>query len=172
MKMYVIGLGNGGLEYRGTRHNVGERFARDMRGMPKNIKVLAPSLGSMNNSGNRVGPQVMRVNQAYPYLLMIAVDTIHLPVGEWGIFKPEAKELRGHKGIASVEEVLRRFEPECPRSYVAFGIGRPSVGEKLADYVLSPLSDKELKMIDAAYTEAASALIQRTEIENWEKNDD
>ena len=163
----VVGLGNPGRRYRGTRHNVGwevvDRLARRFgiqleeeaealvgRGTIAGCPVLlAKPQTYMNESGRAVRALVRRYGLA-PQDLLIVYDDVDLPVGAIRI-RPRGSA-GGHHGMASVIEALGT--QEIPR--VRIGIGRPP-GDT-AEYVLSRFSPEERPVVEEAVERAADAV--------------
>ncbi|KGO67900.1 Peptidyl-tRNA hydrolase [Penicillium italicum] len=112
----------------------------------------------------------------YPTTLIILHDELSIALGKVRVIRggPEAFSLRGHRGLSSICETLRK-KGLYPRSSsanksvpgplmdlsilrVGLGIGRPTSHEAgaVADYVLKTVTDKELK----SYHAAAMPLVQ------------
>jgi peptidyl-tRNA hydrolase, PTH1 family len=145
----ILGLGNPGPEYDGTRHNVGwwmvDRLAHDWgigpfrrvgpalvaRGVVGGDEVeLVKPLTYMNRSG--------RALAAYPDLdpaedLLVVVDDATRDVGRVR-FRPRGSP-GGHNGLRSVSGALGTNE--YPR--LRIGVGSCPEGEDLAEWVLSPM---------------------------------
>jgi PTH1 family peptidyl-tRNA hydrolase len=164
----VLGLGNPGPRYAGTRHNIGfavvERLARawgvafgDRREAYEGgqgegrAAYLAVSRVYMNLSGqaaralwNRMGRQ--------PSNLIVVHDDLDLPLGTVRIKVGGGDG--GHKGVRSVAESLgdREF------ARVRVGVGRPEAKDEVVDYVLERFSPSEREAADAAVEKAAEAL--------------
>ncbi len=161
----VVGLGNPGEEYAGTRHNVGfqvaNRLAKRARAefakKAADARIAEGTLGEqrvaiarpgtfMNDSGH----SVRRLLQRYrlePSRLVVAYDDVDLPLGK---IRVRASGGPGtHNGMRSV--VAEIGSDAFPR--VRLGI-RP-LGERgdLVDHVLSPFADDE--------KDAAERMIQR-----------
>lgn len=174
MAQAVVGLGNPGPEYKGTRHNVGQRvvdhLARTLkkrwsregasqvaraqwRGEP--LYLIKP--GSFMNV---TGPTVERLCRRLgldPADLILVYDDIDLPLGKVRVRMKGSHG--GHKGVRSIIETLGTAE----LCRVKVGIGRPGGKDEVADHVLSPFLTDELPLIEAASDEAARhvlALIQ------------
>ncbi len=159
--MYLIaGLGNPGIKYRNTRHNVGFKV----------INLWAKSLG-VRLSGRRFGSRNTRTTfQAKPVMLLrpltymnqsgksiracidffdlraenilVIHDDIDLPVGKIRLVRDGSAG--GHKGVLSVVHHLGTRE--FPR--LKIGVGRPRHnGETIEDYVLSPFYGDEKGII-------------------------
>jgi PTH1 family peptidyl-tRNA hydrolase len=171
----IVGLGNPGPEFAGTRHNVGwmcvERLARRVgvafdryqfraqlaRWEAGGTKVLlAKPLTFMNHSGEAVGPLV-KFYKVPLERLMVVYDDLDLPPGRIRI-RPKGSA-GGHHGMESI--IQRLGSSDFPR--LRIGIGRPAGSgaydpEVVARYVLSPFSAGEWPLIDAALDRAVEAL--------------
>ena len=165
----VVGLGNPGGEYSGTRHNAGfkaldrigkEHGARSWRGHEKALAamgkvagepaLLAKPLAYMNRSG----PIVARLARAYgipPERVVVIHDDLDLPVGR--IRLRPGGSAGGHRGVASIIQALGTRD--FPR--IRLGIGRPG-DEDPVDYVLGEFSPDERKIMHETYEEARKAL--------------
>lgn len=158
----IVGLGNPGPEYAGTRHNAGFQFLDRLAGK-HGLKftllkfkaylaegeirgcrvILAKPLTFMNLSGQAVKPLVKSYGIQLEDLLVV-YDDMDLPLGSLR-FRPQGGA-GGHKGMRSVIEALgnRQF----PR--LRFGIGRPRRGDPV-DYVLSEFTEDEKAAMERAY---------------------
>jgi PTH1 family peptidyl-tRNA hydrolase len=149
----VVGLGNPGPEYDGTRHNVGFEVARVLiarwgLGKPRSkyrgwlsegragpggprVAVLLPQT-YMNDAGRSVGPARGAYKLALERVVVIH-DEIDLPFGE--IRARLGGGLAGHNGLKSVRQALG--SPDFTR--VRLGVGRPpsTDPDRVAAYVLS-----------------------------------
>jgi len=172
----IVGLGNPGPEFAGTRHNVGwmcvERLARRVgttfdryqfraqlaRWEAGGTKVLlAKPLTFMNHSGEAVGPLV-RFYKVPLERLMVVYDDLDLPPGKIRI-RPKGSA-GGHHGMESI--IQRLGSSDFPR--LRIGIGRPAGPgaydpDVVARYVLSPFSAGERPLIGAALDRAVEALM-------------
>ena len=160
--MYLIaGLGNPGIRYRNTRHNVGfrvvNRWAKSLgvrlsgrRFESRNARttfqakpvILLRPLTYMNESGKsvRACADYFRLKEEN---ILVIHDDIDLPVGKIRIARGGGAG--GHKGVLSIIHHLgvRQF----PR--LKIGIGRPRYdGESIEDYVLSPFYGDEKKIVE------------------------
>jgi PTH1 family peptidyl-tRNA hydrolase len=162
----VVGLGNPGPEYKGTRHNVGQRVVDHLaktlkkrwtregaskvaraqwRGEP--LFLVKP--GSFMNV---TGPAVERLRRRLgldPADLILVYDDIDLPLGTVRVRMKGSHG--GHKGVRSIIETLGTAELRR----VKVGIGRPGDKDEVVDHVLSPFLPDELPLIEAASEEAA-----------------
>ena len=140
----VVGLGNPGVKYAATRHNVGymalDELAGELAPVP-GVKALvkvrdgvayARSTTYMNTSGEAVGPLAEQLGVA-PERIIVVHDELDLPAGKVRV-KLGGNE-NGHNGLKSITEHLGT------RDYlrVRMGIGRPPQGMAVPDWVLSPI---------------------------------
>jgi peptidyl-tRNA hydrolase, PTH1 family len=173
----IVGLGNPGAEYDGTRHNIGFEVANRLAdrwelGKPKvkysgllrqgragiggpRVAILLPQT-FMNDAGRSVGPARGAAKLDLDRLLVIH-DEIDLPFGE--IRTRLGGGLAGHNGLKSVRQAVG--SPDFQR--VRIGVGRPPTTDpdRVASYVLSrfrePRSEVELVAEQAA--DAAAKLV-------------
>ena len=166
----IVGLGNPGPSYEGTRHNAGYRVvatlaqrhrmvwdaerhrSRLARGrIPGGSVVLAQPLTFVNESGRAVGPLSRELDVA-PSRVIVTYDDLDLSPGQ--IRLRPGGGAGGHGGMASI---LRSLGTEAiPR--LRIGIGRPPDGIDAVAYVLARLSDAEWKATGPASDRAADAL--------------
>lgn len=166
----IVGLGNPGSRYRGTRHNVGwevlERLARKHdiaieedtgwaevgRGEigPHRVALARP-MTYVNASGTAVADlkRRYRIKAADVFLI---VDDLDLPLGRLRL-RPKGTA-GGHNGLRSVIEALGT--DGFPRMRV--GIGRPPGETDAADHVLARFSGEERQMLNDALDRAVEAL--------------
>ncbi len=165
----VVGLGNPGSRYEGTRHNLGFQVAdrlaarwdagawREVLGSllaearPRGATVaLAKPLGFMNRSGDSVAA-LMGWMGLPPDRLLVVHDDLDLPLGALRV------RLRGgaggHNGIRSVAESLGTGE----FTRLKVGVGRPPEGSSGADYVLSRFLPEEAGLLPAIVERAGDA---------------
>ncbi len=171
MAQAVVGLGNPGAEYTGTRHNVGQRvvdhLARTLRkrwsregssrvakaewrGEP--LYLIKP--GSYMNV---TGPAVERLCRRLgldPADLILVYDDIDLPLGKVRVRMKGSHG--GHKGVRSIIDTLGTAELRR----VKVGIGRPGAKDEVVDHVLSPFLPDELPLVEAACAEAADHALE------------
>ena len=168
----IIGLGNPGQTYHGTRHNVGfmviqrlaerhevpmrDRLVSPMDGRPagvagsyregaETVQLLMP-LTMMNESG-----EALRAAQAALPDLLIVCDDVNLPLGRLRM-RPEGGA-GGHHGMQSCLEVLGT--EAVPRLRV--GIGIETLPGDLRDFVLSPFLSSERPLMARTIETAAEA---------------
>lgn len=169
MKM-IVGLGNPGNEYAGTRHNVGwmlvDALAEHLginewrsreKGMVAEGRIgsekilLVKPLTYMNNSGECVGP-LMRWYKLEPEDIMAAHDDMDIPIGTIRIRKKGSAG--GHNGIKSL---LSHIGSE---NFVRLriGIGRPQPGWSVINHVLAKFNDQEQEEIGDAIKQLIPAV--------------
>lgn len=171
---WCIGLGNPGVEYAGSRHNVGfevvDRMAgiigagfepgrgeyRIARGSFTNRDIgLVKPLTYMNNSGEAVFDIRERYDVPLDQLLIIC-DDFQLPLGRLRL-RPGGSD-GGHNGLSSVIYHLK--SNAFPR--LRCGIGSPTMPDDktvMADFVLSPFSREERAAVDEMIVRAAEAAL-------------
>jgi peptidyl-tRNA hydrolase, PTH1 family len=166
----VVGLGNPGRKYEGTRHNVGfdvlARLARECGAAAPRKKfdaevcecplagekalLLAPQT-FMNRSGVSVR-QALDFYQVAHEDLMVVCDEFQLPVGELRIRRGGSDG--GQNGLADVIRVLGT--KEFPR--LRIGIGPVPDRWNPADFVLGKFSASEREIVDVEIARAVDAI--------------
>ena len=158
MKYLIVGLGNIGPEYLGTRHNIGfrvvnalvedagARFTEErygaidrMRGKNCELVVLKPNT-FMNLSGNAVRYWLQREHIPVENLLVV-VDDLALPFGTLRL-KPKGSDA-GHNGLKNIQQLLGTQV----YSRLRFGIGNNFPRGGQIDYVLGPFTPDELQLM-------------------------
>jgi PTH1 family peptidyl-tRNA hydrolase len=167
----IVGLGNPGARYEGTRHNMGflvvdalarragvginrERFDALLgRGEISEVSViLAKPLTFMNLSGRAVA-QIARYFGIGAEDILIIHDDMDFPVGDVRI--KAGGGAGGHKGLLSIIDQLGGAD----FSRVRVGIGRPPARETAERYVLERFSEEEKQVLDSAVERAGDAVI-------------
>jgi peptidyl-tRNA hydrolase, PTH1 family len=168
--LLVVGLGNPGDEYRGSRHNLGaevvELLARRHGGRLRKRKeralvdevtidgrrvALAIPLTYVNDSGNAVGALVRRFG-VDPEQLVVVHDELDLPVAELKV--KSGGGLAGHNGLRSIVEHLHTQDFQRVR----IGVGKPVSKERGADHVLNRFGKRERAEVDVTVEQAADAV--------------
>ncbi len=165
----IVGLGNPGDRYAGTRHNIGFRVVESLARALKNRPVksvgqyalravsyeglpllLAQPLTYMNNSGVAVADILERYALPVERVLVV-VDDVALPLGKLRLRRSGSDG--GHNGLFSVVFALQTTE--FPR--LRCGIGTQDMLPKrlMADFVLSPFSAAELPAVERMISAAA-----------------
>jgi PTH1 family peptidyl-tRNA hydrolase len=165
----IVGLGNPGPQYRGTRHNVGfdvvEELARrgslgfesapaealiaKWRRPEEDVVLLVKPLTFMNLSGQAVG-ELSRYFKIDVADLIVIVDEVHLPLGKLRARKKGSAG--GHNGLKSI---IAHLGDEFAR--LRLGVGRGGDQRNLADHVLSKFEKDEAAEVERMTARAADA---------------
>ena len=166
----VVGLGNPGRKWQGTRHNIGYVILAELARVsaatsPKHKfhaeaveaeiggqrALLLSPLTYMNLSGLSVA-EAKTFYKIPDEELLVLCDDLNLPVGKLRIRAQGSSG--GQKGL---DDIIRRLGTESfPR--LRMGIGAPPEGRDWADFVLSKFSAHELPEIEQAVRRAAEAV--------------
>ena len=171
----MVGLGNPGDRYTGTRHNVGfdavQAFAEKAAGGPPRLDrldcraltgrvrvgdrpvLVARPQTYMNASGESVKGLVVRYGVPLERLVVV-LDEVALPVGSVRFRRSGSSG--GQKGLQSVIDCLGTSE--FPRLRLGVRGEHFEPGEPKDDYILSRFSKKERPSIDEAIATACDAL--------------
>ena len=159
----ILGLGNPGLRFRFSRHNLGflvvEKLAKAKKVKITQQLLLVKSSTFVNLSGQAAAKIVKQTKIQLKDLLVIC-DDINLPLGKIRI-KPRGSE-GGHKGLCSIIKALGTGD--FPR--LRIGVGTPQKRAEegrlrsckqergiLSKYVLGCFNRKEIKIINEAVEE-------------------
>ncbi|KAB7704308.1 aminoacyl-tRNA hydrolase [Bacillus aerolatus] len=166
----IVGLGNPGAKYAGTRHNIGfdvieelaERFGSPLteakhKGVYTTVRkgtekaILLKPLTYMNLSGESIG-EVMRYYNIEVEDVVVIYDDLDLPVGR--IRLRQKGSAGGHNGIKSTIAHLgtQNF------NRIRIGIDRPNVPMNIADYVLGKFTIDEQKNMKEVISKSADAV--------------
>jgi PTH1 family peptidyl-tRNA hydrolase len=167
----IVGLGNPGPKYAGTRHNVGftvideaaRRASAVFESAPADAlmarvrsrdMLLAKPLTYMNESGQAIG-ELLRYFKVDVADLLVVVDEVQLPLGR---LRARARgSAGGHNGLKSV---IQHVGDEFAR--LRLGVGRGDARRDLADHVLARFekdeADDVARMIERA-TDASEVFI-------------
>jgi peptidyl-tRNA hydrolase, PTH1 family len=167
----VVGLGNPGPKYAGTRHNIGfdvldylaaapgvgrwrsrfEALLTEMAEGAEQVLLLKPET-FMNLSGRAVRAAVDFYKLA-PADLLVVCDDIALPLGK---LRARAKGSDGgQKGLRNIREQLGTDE----YARLRIGVGAPGEHLDAADHVLSRFKPGERKAVEEAVAQAAQAVL-------------
>lgn len=166
----IVGLGNPGKKYEGTRHNAGfmvlEALAEKMKVKINRVKfksfcgeciiggrrvLLMLPQTYMNSSGEAVS-EAMRFYKLQPEQVCVIFDDITLPVGKIRIRRKGSDG--GQRGMRSI--IMLTGSENFPR--VRVGIGeKPHPDYDLSDWVLSKFSKEEAEKLLVAVNQAAEA---------------
>jgi PTH1 family peptidyl-tRNA hydrolase len=163
MEWVLVGLGNPGKEYEGTRHNVGRDVLSAVeKKSPLRAKILIPET-YMNDSGKAVGKMVKSKKAAER--LAVLHDDLDLPFGR--VKLSFGSSSGGHRGVHSIQTVLKT------KDFVRIRIGispatpggktkKPSGEEKVVAFVLGkfkPAEQEKLKKVRKTVSEALEILL-------------
>ena len=159
-KYLIVGLGNPGSEYAGTRHNTGymvlDAFAKasnivfedkrygfvaetSLKG--RKVILLKPTT-YMNLSGNAVRYWLQKENIDQKRLLVVA-DEIALPLGT---FRLKANGSNGgHNGLGHIQQLIGQ-----QYARLRMGIGNEFARGQQIDWVLGRYSDEEMSVLQPA----------------------
>src|SRR3989344_1301346 len=180
MKFIIVGLGNPGGEYGGTRHNTGRivleefRVAHDLPDWemkkPYNALVskgdvtggevlLIEPETMMNNSGKSLSLLVKSKKQAEQ--LVVIYDDLDLPLGKWKFSFDRGSG--GHKGIESIARTIKTKAFVRARVGVSpfslFGkMKKPHGEDAVVKHILGKFSDSEMKGLDKVGKEVVEGL--------------
>ncbi len=168
---WLIGLGNPGRAYEGTRHNMGfqvvealaargsSTWRRSWRYPVSTCRIrlangqeagLVEPRSFMNRSGDAVAP-FLRKQGAGARETVLVYDDVDLPLGRVRI--RSGGGAGGHRGVGSVLE--RMGTREVAR--IRVGVGRARGDRAMVDHVLSRFGPEERAAADAAVATAADA---------------
>ena len=167
----IVGLGNPGIEYRHTRHNIGymvlDKIAASLglSGGRDGFRstyletrigtervILAKPTTYMNNSGYAV-MDLMNWYKCEHSKLIVIYDDIELPTGDIRI---RAKGSSGtHNGMKSI--IYQLGYDDFPR--IRVGIGKQKDGRDLIAHVLGVPDDEDMKELDTATEQAKEAAL-------------
>lgn len=166
----IVGLGNPGIQYAATRHNIGFE-ALDTLAETSHISVNKNKFKALIGEGSIGGEKVVLMKpQTYMNLsgeavgacsswykinpddIIILYDDVSLEVGQLRIRK--SGSAGGHNGIKSI--IAHLGTEKFPR--VKIGVGEKPPGWNLADYVLGRFSEEEIKVLCPRLKEVAEAV--------------
>jgi len=162
----IVGLGNPGIKYSETRHNIGykvvEKLAEKKKlKFEKVSKNFALAKGETENSVfslllpltymNLSGLAVKEFHSTYNFDfqdMLVVCDDINLPTGKIRLRSKGSHG--GHNGLLSIINEIG--STDFPR--LRIGIGNNFEKDKQADYVLSPFNEDEKPIINDSVNEA------------------
>jgi PTH1 family peptidyl-tRNA hydrolase len=165
----VVGLGNPGSRYAGTRHNVGyevverlaaspragrfqNRFQAQMAELQEDAgKVLLVKPETFMNLSGRCVRQVCDFYQVAPGDLLVVCDDVNLPLGKLRIRARGSHG--GHNGLRDVQNHLGTTE----YSRLRLGVGNSGQGDRV-DYVLGRFRPAEKPVMEEALQTAVQAV--------------
>lgn len=168
----IVGLGNPGDAYRGTRHNAGAdfveyllrrhggAFSHESRFFGQtarvtlgghDVRLLIPDT-FMNRSGQAVGAMA-GFFKLEPSQLLVAHDELDLAPGI-ARFKRDG----GHGGHNGLRDIVRALGNSTDFHRLRIGIGHPGSADRVSAFVLGRAPAGERDMTEAAIEAAADAL--------------
>lgn len=166
----IVGLGNPGKQYAGTRHNVGfaaidqlaagpgvgrfqERFQAEIaeQGSGDSKVLLVKPLTFMNLSGQSVR-QLLDFYKLPPEELLVICDDFNLPLGKLRFRRRGTHG--GHNGLRNIQEHLGSTD----YSRLRLGVGLPE-NAPVVDHVLGRFRPVELPVIREAVDTAVQAAV-------------
>lgn len=175
MKFLIVGLGNMGADYDGTRHNVGfdvvdhlaEKYGgtwkdqmlgdiAEIKHKGRKIILLKPST-YMNRSGKAVNYWLQKEKVKNSNLLIV-LDDLNLPFGRIKI-KPKGKN-GGHNGLKDIDQMLGGNL----YARLRVGIGSEFHKGQQVNFVLGKWSNEEMKELDQIIEKSANAALSFTAI--------
>ncbi|MHB8509803.1 MAG: aminoacyl-tRNA hydrolase [Candidatus Dormibacteria bacterium] len=171
----LVGLGNPGSQYRGTRHNLGFRVIDELAvrlhtrvaekqdgamvgmashpgGGAASVLLVKPQT-YMNLSGRAAAP-LLRRHGLKPGALWAVHDEMDIPFGKLRI--REGGSAGGHNGMHSLISDLGT--PSFPR--FRLGVGRPPDGDDPVEFLLAAFDQSELEAAEALVVLAADAVLE------------
>ncbi|MCC5870991.1 MAG: aminoacyl-tRNA hydrolase [Gammaproteobacteria bacterium] len=156
----IVGLGNPGAEYEGSRHNAGAelvsalaaaggetlREEKRFRGLAGRIslagvdvRLLIPTT-FMNRSGDSVLP-CLAFYRIPPAAMLVVHDELDLPPGV-----ARLKRGGGHGGNNGLRDIIRALGGDQDFGRLRLGVGHPGDKDRVAGYLLTraPVSERRL----------------------------
>ncbi|MBO8157668.1 MAG: aminoacyl-tRNA hydrolase [Bacillaceae bacterium] len=165
----IVGLGNPGLKYEKTRHNIGfmvidELLKRHQWKLDKDKfralytietyngekMMLVKPQTYMNLSGEAVRPLLEYYDADIDDLLVI-YDDLDLPPG-----KIRLRQKGGHGGHNGIRNIIDQLDTKSFKR-IRIGVGKPEQPLSVVDYVLGEFSAKEQPLIEESIVKAADA---------------
>ncbi len=180
MAWVIVGLGNPGEEYEGTRHNTGrmavERFAADNHfsewkedkkskltsskgAIGKNLAVLVLPDTFMNKSGSAVIKFVKNVKAAER--MVVVYDDLDLAVGTMKVSFDRGSG--GHKGVESIMRAVKtrkfaRVRIGISPTTAAGKLKKPQGEEEVATHILATFKPSEVATMNPIFKKASEAI--------------
>ena len=180
MQYLIVGLGNPGEEYAGTRHNAGRMVLEEFRKknafpewtVDKTLKarvskglfgkdkvILLEPDNFMNVSGKSVAPLIKNMKEAERTIVIY--DDLDLPFGSMKISFNRSSG--GHRGVESIIKALKTREfvrlriGICPTTPVG-KLKKPKGEQTILDFIVGPFKKPELEIMKKVSKKGAEAL--------------
>ena len=166
----ILGLGNPGLEYEDTRHNLGFmvvdslaqkyniRFTESIwscvygDGEIKNVPVrIGKPMTYMNESG-MAAKAILSFTGKSPNHLIVAHDEIDLLFG-----KIKVKHKGGDAGQRGIRSIINHLD-DNRFTRIRVGVGRPEGNRDVVDYLLSPFEKKKWPEVENILERAVESI--------------
>jgi PTH1 family peptidyl-tRNA hydrolase len=168
----IVGLGNPGSDYRGTRHNAGADFLTELARQCNttlqpdskffglagrasyaghDLRLLIPTT-FMNRSGQAVAA-IARFYKIEPEEILVAHDELDIPAG-----CAKYKRGGGHGGHNGLRDIVPALGNNQNFYRLRIGIGHPGHASKVTGYVLGAPSQVDRKRIEECIDEAIASL--------------
>ncbi len=168
----IVGLGNPGREYEGTRHNAGAFFVQELarragtvlkaeskfsgetaRGSiaGHDLRLLVPTT-FMNRSGRSVAAMA-NFYRLKPEEILVAHDELDISPGQ-----ARFKQGGGHGGHNGLRDIIPALGGSRDFHRLRVGIGHPGHASKVSGYVLAKPNGDDRQAIDDAIDAAVDAL--------------
>ena len=169
----IVGLGNPGEKYKGTRHNAGQEFVQKLAFQLKfnelkpNLKLFSKASRTsysdedlhliipetfMNESGRSVAAY-SRFFKINPNEILVVHDDLDIAAGV-----ARFKIGGGHGGHNGLRDIICSLGKNTDFYRLRIGIGHPGSADKVTSYVLSRPSDQDKQNINLAINEAMSLI--------------
>ena len=165
----VVGLGNPGLRYAETRHNVGFMLVK-RAAKAWELRLRSPKFSARTGEGRRAGERIVLAlpetymnesGQAVKALvvgmeipterLVVVFDDVDLPLGEIRVRRDGGPGT--HRGLASIVGLIGTSFPR-----IRVGIGPVPEGAEITDFVLEAFRPAEKKLLAGSLDRAVDAL--------------
>ena len=163
----IVGLGNPGYEYAGTRHNVGAWFIEVLANRKQHSlhkeKKFNGFIGKWNQCWlfkpstymNESGLALTAITQFYklpPQEILVVHDELDFPAGDIRL-----KENGGHGGHNGLRNIIQQLGT-ADFYHLRIGIGHPGHRDWVTPYVLSPPSKNDRNAILSAIEKGLSVV--------------
>ena len=168
----IVGLGNPGSQYRGTRHNAGADFVEELArqcssslqpeskffGMAGRVTLSGHDLRLLipTTFMNRSGQSVAAMAQFFkfgPEEILVAHDELDIPPGT-----ARFKQGGGHGGHNGLRDIIPALGNNRDFYRLRLGIGHPGHASKVTGHVLGAPSQVDRTRMDACIDEAIATL--------------
>ncbi|CAK9435742.1 uncharacterized protein LODBEIA_P04500 [Lodderomyces beijingensis] len=158
--IFIVSIGNFEPEYSGTRHNVAHRVLDQLierywkehilsQNSPyyqsskyRHVVLFKSDSTFMNLQGRVIANHFQQLPAGS--VLVVLHDELERQAGRYDLRRPGTSS-RGHNGLKSIDGYYKGKYHK-----IGIGIGRPGKHESIADYVLSPMTQDEIKATNNA----------------------